>query len=133
MREIQLNLPLTDDEYIKFLFIKETIELEREVSPTDYDTIALLVVNYSLMISALNSIHKDGAIIYSTSKYGTVPKTNGSCELLTKANVAIKSLLDALLMTPKSKAQLNKALVEKEVEEDDPLTHALKARAVRGA
>lgn len=133
MREFHLNVPLLDEEYEKFLKIKSTLEAEREVAPSDYDAIAMLVINMTLLNSALASLHLDGAIIYSTSKYGTVPKSNPAGEIFAKANVAIKAYFDALLMSPKAKAQLNKALVEKEVEEDDPLTAALKARAARGA
>lgn len=123
MREFQLNIPLLDGEYKKFLDIKNTIEAEREVSPSDLDAIAMLVVNITLLNSALDSLHKDGAIVISTSKYGNVPKSNPAGELFAKANVAIKAYFDALLMTPKSKAQLNKSLVEKDIEGkgDDPV------------
>ncbi len=132
MQEFKLNIPLTDEEYSKFLFIKETLEAEREISPSDLDAIAMLVINMSMLITALNSLRVDGVIIYSTSKYGQdIPKSNPASEIFAKSNVAIKSYFDALLMSPKAKAQINKALIEKEVEEEDPLTAALKARAVR--
>lgn len=129
MNKIQLNIPLTDEEYTKFIFIKDTLQQEREIAPSDYDAIAMLVINYSMMISALDSIRMDGSIIYSTSKYGTVPKSNPANEIFAKANVAIKNYMDALLMSPKTKATLNKSLVEKEDStEEDPIVLLMKQR-----
>ena len=125
--KIQLNIPLSDDEYKKFIFIKETIEEERELQPTDYDSIALMVVNMTVLNDALNSIREDGAIIYSETKYGRTGKGNPSNEIMFKANTQIKSLLEQLLCTPKSKASV-KAIAEKEPEELDPLTVALMNR-----
>ncbi|MCU8498487.1 P27 family phage terminase small subunit [Vibrio vulnificus] len=131
IRDIHLNVPLSDDQYKTFLNIKKLIESERELQPTDYEAVAMLVVNISLLRDALDSINNDGAIIYSQSRYGTTPKSNPSNEIAFKANVAIKGYLEALLLTPKSKALINKTLNEKPEEDDDPLTQALRQRASR--
>ncbi|ENM2832911.1 P27 family phage terminase small subunit [Vibrio cholerae] len=131
-REFHTNIPLSDEQYKKFLDIKNMIETERELSPTYFDTICMLVINISLLIDAQNSINEDGAIIYSTSKYGaSVPKANPANEIAARANVAIKGYLEALLLTPRSKAMIDKALNEKAKEDDDPLTVALKQRSSR--
>lgn len=130
-RDFHLNVPLSDKQYKMFTSIKDIIENEREVSPTDFDAIGMLCINISLLEDALKSINEDGAVIYSTSKYGTVPKSNPSNEIAFKANVAIKGYLEQLLLTPKSRAAISKSMNEKPEEEEDPLTLALKQRASR--
>ncbi|KJR15246.1 P27 family phage terminase small subunit [Vibrio parahaemolyticus] len=132
MSQITLSVLLSEKEYKKFLYFKDIIELERELHPTDFDCLAMMITQMSIYEDARKSIQNDGAIIYSTSKYGQqIPKANPSNEVASKANTAIKGYLEQLLLTPKAKAAINKAMSEKPEEEEDPLTIALKQRASR--
>ncbi|EPN4965801.1 hypothetical protein BA746_00310 [Vibrio parahaemolyticus] len=121
--KIELAIPLTSKEYKKFLSIKEMLEAERTIYPSDYNSIALLVVNISLLTSALISIRDEGAIIYSNNSYGTSAKANPANEVASKANNAIKALMSELLMTPKSKLAVMSEI--ESVDATDPLTAAL--------
>ncbi|MGL4519214.1 MAG: P27 family phage terminase small subunit, partial [Phocaeicola sp.] len=76
------------------------------------------------------SIQEDGAVIRTENSYGVSLKSNPNNQIAEKAQTTIKAYLGELLLTPKSKAQLSKAITEKDPE-DDLLAVALKKRANR--
>ncbi|WP_028022228.1 P27 family phage terminase small subunit [Enterovibrio calviensis] len=114
----------------KYTSIKNMLEAERALQPSDLDAIALMVLNMGIMNDALVSIRTDGVVLVSVTAHGQVHKSNPANEVFARANVAVKGLMEQLLMTPKAKALIG-SIAEK-VEEEDPLTAALKARSKRG-
>ncbi|ELA9841230.1 P27 family phage terminase small subunit [Vibrio parahaemolyticus] len=125
---MKTHVKMSEVELKTFQSIKSMLEAERELKPSDMDTVALLAVNMNILDKALATIECEGVMIISHTAYGQTTKANPAVALLHQTQQAIRALMDSLLMSPKAKASLNKADVEKK-EEDDPLTAALAARA----
>lgn len=126
---MKIHIPLTDDELVTFKSIKEILEAEREIKPSDLDLISLLVVNLSMMEHALDDIRANGVTITSHTAHGLVSKSNSANEVFSKANIAIRGCMEQLLMTPKAKAAIiKKEAPKEEKEDDDPLMALLKKR-----
>ncbi|ELH4810076.1 P27 family phage terminase small subunit [Vibrio vulnificus] len=125
------HVKMNQKEMDMFLSIKKVLEAEREIKPSDLDSIALLAVNMNILEQALNTIEAEGVMITSHTQYGMTVKANPAVALLHQTQQAMRALMDSLLMSPKAKAAINKNSVEKK-EEDDPLTEILKKRANRG-
>ncbi|MGF1787104.1 P27 family phage terminase small subunit [Photobacterium swingsii] len=125
----RLNVPLSDTQLLKFESIKTILEAEREITPTDLDCIAMLVLNIAIMEEALKDIAVNGVTIVSHTAHGIVSKTNPANEVFNRTNSMIKGYMTELLMSPKSKASLltKKDPVPVETEED-PLIALLKKR-----
>lgn len=102
-----------------FKSIKATLEAERDIKPSDLDSIALLSVLMTILDDAQGVLDSEGVMVYTTSQYGDVVKKNPACSVIHETQVAIRGLFDSLLMNPKSKAAVNKADVEKKEDEDD--------------
>ncbi|EKD9324316.1 P27 family phage terminase small subunit [Vibrio vulnificus] len=125
------HVKMNQKEMDMFLSIKKVLEAEREIKPSDLDSIALLAVNMNILEQALNTIEAEGVMITSHTQYGMTVKANPAVALLHQTQQAMRALMDSLLMSPKAKASINKNAIEKK-EEDDPLTEILKKRANRG-
>ncbi|KFA99260.1 P27 family phage terminase small subunit [Vibrio sp. ER1A] len=122
------HIKLNAVERITFLSIKEMLEKERELKPSDMDSIALLAINVNILEQATATIDAEGVMVVSHTNYGQTVKASPAIALLHQTQQAIRALMDSLLMSPKSKHQVDK-VEQIKPEEDDPLTAALKARA----
>ncbi len=123
---MNIHITLTEEEQEMFLQIKEQIEAERPLKPTDLHTIALLVNNIALYNMAHNDIVCTGMYI-QTEQGGA--KSNPAVAVRDQASRLIKHCMSELLMTPRSKVAAKELAAEKD--EQDPLMEALKARAKR--
>ncbi|HDX8393472.1 TPA: hypothetical protein RQN07_002751 [Aeromonas dhakensis] len=95
--------------------ILSVIKAERQIKNTEYGLVAQLASQYHLNQVALDSLINEGAVYYSTSKYGTVPKGNPQIVVYNNTSTKIITLSEKLLLSQKEM----QALIEPEVEEDD--------------
>ena len=130
MKHVHLNL--TESQEKTFTSILNVLKKEREIKKTDYDAIALLVINMTMLSQAVDTINSDGAMIVSHNQHGEVIKKNPATELAQQCQTAMRHLFVELLMTPKSRLAVSAMAAQDTPEEDDPLAAALKARAKRG-
>ncbi|WMB74211.1 P27 family phage terminase small subunit [Shewanella oncorhynchi] len=125
---MKFAIELTSRELEIFNHYKTIIEKEREVKPSENEVIAMLASCVAMYEVARKSIQEDGVLIRNENSYGISNKANPANTIAEKAQTTIKAYLGELLLTPKAKAQLSKAIMEKD-SEDDPLAMALKKRA----
>lgn len=131
MKHVHLNL--TDEQEKTFTSILNALKKEREIKRTDYDAIALLVLNMTMLEQAIDAINAEGAMVVSHTQHGQVTKKNPATELAQQCQTAMRNLFVELLMTPKSRLAVSALAAQGTPEEDDPLAAALKARAKRGS
>lgn len=125
---MKVLINLTEKEQKLFLDLKEQIEAERELKPTDLQCIALLANNLSLYEYTNDLLREEGIIIHTATGIKTSPALSARDQALK----TIKHCMDSLLMTPRSKAAAKDAAMKDDRVEDDPLMAALKARRERG-
>ncbi|MFL1802331.1 P27 family phage terminase small subunit [Plesiomonas shigelloides] len=125
------NILLSDDEANMFRRIKNMLSEERELKPSDMDSIAMLVLAYSMLHAAQREIDANGYMVVSHTQYGQVTKKSPALDMMKEAQLQIRSLHDALLMNPKAKAIADKSVSVKTEEDDadDPISRVLKKRA----
>lgn len=129
---MKTHVTLSPKDDIRYQSIKTMLEAERELKDSDLDAVALLAVNLGILDQAVDMINAEGAMIPVHTSYGQTFKQNPAVAMMHQTQQSIRSLMDSLLMNPKTKASINKADVEKK-EKDDPLTEILKRRSNRGA
>lgn len=127
---MKTHINMSDDARARFDSIKSILETEREIKESDVDAIALLAINLGILDQAVFAVEQEGAMIQIVTKYGATFKQNPAVSMIHQTQQSIRSLMDSLLMTPKAKAAINKASIEKP-EEDDPLMEMMKARSNR--
>ncbi|WP_429142539.1 P27 family phage terminase small subunit [Aeromonas veronii] len=115
---MKTHIKMSDEQTKIFLSIKQVLEAEREIKPSDLDAIALLSVNMYVLDEALKSLECDGVMIITHNGGGQVVKSNPASQLMQQCQQSIRALMTELLMTPKAKSMLREAEVEEEDDED---------------
>lgn len=116
---MKFAIELTSRELEIFEHYKTVIEKEREVKTSEYEVIAMLASCVALYEVARKSMHEDGVLIHTDNSYGKSIKSSPANQIAEKAQTTIKAYLGELLLTPKAKAQLSKAITEKDPEGDE--------------
>lgn len=127
LEKFATHVQLTDEQLPKYHSILKMLQKERELQPSDLDAIAMLVVQMSVFHKCMNIIEVEGIITYSHTQHGQVAKANPANDMMNKAQVAIRGLMEQLLMTPKTKASIFKPEPKRE-EEFDPIKEYMKKR-----
>lgn len=124
-----VHLTLTESQEQKFTSILTLLKREREIKRTDYNAIALLVLNMTMFDQAVDSINADGAMIVCHTQHGDVVKKNPATELAQQCQTAIRNLMIELLMTPKSRLAVSAMAAQNTPDdEEDPIATMIRVK-----